>query len=106
MKYSDAKKEYSKNLARTVITAVVLCAVFFVLSLWIARVSRTENLKLLTQSVKRTCVECYAIEGEYPASVEYMVTNYGLKYDKDKYYIHYDYLAGNMMPTIEIYEKK
>ena len=106
MDKSNLKKEYNKNLIRVIAGAVLIIAALLFFSMWISNTSRTEKLKLLTQSVKRTVVECYAIEGEYPASVEYMVTNYGLKYDETKYYIHYDYLAGNMMPTIEVYEKR
>ncbi len=106
MNQSNLKKEYNKNMIAVITGAVLIVAALLLLSMWISNTARAENLKLLTQSVKRTVVECYAIEGEYPASVEYMVENYGFKYDETKYYIHYDYLAGNMMPTIEVYEKR
>ena len=35
----------------------------------------------------------------------YYISNMG-SYDKTKYFIHYDAFASNIMPTIEVYEKR
>ncbi len=83
----------------------------FTAALWICatqinRAYRKNNIELLKQSVKRTAVECYSVEGAYPPTVDYLVSNYDLIYDTDRYYIFYDTFAENVMPVIEVYEKK
>ena len=49
---------------------------------------------------------CYAIEGAYPESVDYLAENYGLIYDKDRYIIYYDRFADNIRPTVSVLERQ
>lgn len=73
---------------------------------YVGSMNRQQNLDLLRQTVSRTTVQCYAIEGLYPPDVEYLEENYNLSYDHDAYFIFYDSFASNIMPVIEVYEKK
>ena len=50
----------------------------------------------------RACIQCYAIEGRYPPSVEYLEENYGIQIDHDKYNVFYDGFASNIMPEITV----
>lgn len=59
----------------------------------------------LEDSVRRTAVACYASEGFYPPSVDYMETNWGLQYDQDRYIVRYEVFASNLMPQITVLEK-
>ena len=59
----------------------------------------------LEDSVRRTAVACYAAEGFYPPSVDYMETNWGLQYEKDRYVVRYEVFASNLMPEITVLEK-
>ena len=59
----------------------------------------------LEDSVRRTAVTCYAAEGFYPPSVDYMETNWGLQYEKDRYVVRYEFFASNLMPQITVLEK-
>lgn len=79
---------------------IIVCGI-----LYIEDLSVTQNVDLLRQSVKRSMVECYAIEGSYPPDVEYLENNYGLVVDKEKYYIEFDALAPNLMPNFDVYER-
>lgn len=67
-------------------------------------VSRTdaEQLDVLTQAIQRASVQCYAIEGRYPPSVEYLEEHYGLSIDREKYNVFYDGWASNIMPDITV----
>ena len=67
--------------------------------------SRTRGRQQLEEAVRRTAVSCYAQEGVYPPSVEYMQTHYGLHYDASAYVIRYEVLAHNLMPEITVLEK-
>ena len=48
---------------------------------------------------------CYSIEGEYPPDIEYLENNYGVKIDRGKYVVHYEYFGANIRPTVTIMEK-
>ena len=59
-----------------------------------------ERLRSIQQAVTKATVQCYAIEGQYPPNLEYMVEHYGLTLDTDRYIVQYDIFASNIMPTI------
>ena len=44
--------------------------------------------------------QCYAIEGRYPPSVEYLEENYAVQINRKKYNVFYDGFASNVMPEI------
>ena len=53
----------------------------------------------------RSAAQCYAVEGVYPSSLEYLVENYGLVLNHDRYNIIYDSFSSNLPPTVEVLEK-
>ncbi|MCC8025418.1 MAG: hypothetical protein LIP16_08985 [Clostridium sp.] len=56
----------------------------------------------LRKAVVRATVQCYAIEGRYPPSVDYLEENYGIEIDRKNYNVFYDGFASNVMPEITI----
>ncbi len=64
-----------------------------------------EKFEILADAIKRSAVQCYAIEGFYPGSIKYLEDNYGLVVDHEKYVVSYDVFASNLMPDIEVYIK-
>lgn len=60
---------------------------------------RLENVK---QSVVNGAVLCYSVEGVYPESLGYLRENYGVKYEENKYLVHYRYLGADIMPTVSV----
>lgn len=66
-----------------------------------ARTDR-ENLSLLQQSIRRAAVECYALEGWYPDSIDYLVEHYGVYVDDERYMVDYRFVASNLMPDITV----
>ena len=70
----------------------------------IAAQTDTEQLKILTQAIQRASIQCYAIEGQYPPSVEYLEEHYGIQVDEARYTVAYDVFASNMMPDITVLE--
>lgn len=61
-----------------------------------------EEMRTLQQAVSRACVQCYAIEGRYPPSVEYLEEEYGIQIDQEKYAVFYSGFASNVMPEITV----
>lgn len=64
-----------------------------------------EQLNALKDAVTRSVVQCYAIEGIYPPNINYLVENYGLSVNEEKYVIYYSVFAENIMPEIEVFIK-
>lgn len=101
-----ARKRRVKQFGIPVMVLAGLTAAFVTAVFYIENITNGQNLVLTKQAAVRTAVECYATEGIYPPDVKYMEKNYGLTYDHTKYVIFYDVFASNIMPQIEVYEKR
>ena len=65
-----------------------------------------ENLQQLEEALRRGCVACYASEGVYPPSLDYLEEHYGVQIDRERYIVHYDIFAENLMPDIKVMENE
>jgi len=68
----------------------------------ISSASETESRQILQDAVLRAVVQCYAIEGMYPPDIKYLEENYGLVYDHDRFIVHYEVFAENILPDITV----
>ena len=68
----------------------------------VASASDEESRQILQDAMIRATVQCYAIEGMYPPDIQYLVDNYGIVYDHDRFIIHYEVFAGNILPDITV----
>lgn len=66
--------------------------------------SQQEGLRIVEESVGRSIATCYAIEGIYPADLDYLKTNYGLVIDDSRYFVQYQVFASNIMPEVTVIE--
>lgn len=69
------------------------------------RAADSEGLRIAEQSVRRGAVSCYATEGRYPESSAYLTEHYGVRVDENKYAVHYQVFAENVMPDIAVTER-
>ena len=104
MIHIERKKEKRTVAGYLLSVLVLLLVLFFFLafSRSVAEKTGEEKLNALTEAVRRASIQCYAIEGRYPPSVEYLEDHYGISIDRDKYYVFYDGWASNIMPDITI----
>ena len=65
-----------------------------------------ENLEQLEEALRRGCVVCYATEGVYPPDLNYLEERYGIQIDRERYFVHYDVFAENLMPDIKVMENE
>ena len=65
---------------------------------------KAEGKRQLEHALRRTAVSCYAAEGVYPPSLEYMKEHYGIRYDEERYMVDYQVIASNLMPDITVLE--
>jgi len=66
--------------------------------------SRAEGLRVLEDSIRRAVVICYAVEGRYPSSIEYIEEHFGIFIDRTRYAVHYNIFASNLLPDITVIE--
>lgn len=102
-------KLYQKNhtLLKNLPAILIFLAVVIILVLALSDVSKTssdESLTIAENSVRRAVITCYAQEGRYPASIDYLKENYGL-YVSDDFMVSYDMFADNIMPDIIVMRK-
>ncbi|WP_019850140.1 hypothetical protein [Desulfitobacterium sp. PCE1] len=64
--------------------------------------SDEESRLILQNAVLRATVQCYAIEGMYPPNINYLEDNYGVIYDHERFIVHYEVFAGNILPDITV----
>ena len=105
--FTTAKKERGSPLKVLIPIAVfVLIAVIVVVGVnGLSSSADAERLKTMEQSVRRSVVQCYAIEGRYPFDLEYLEDNYGLILDRERFVYHYQMVGANILPQIVVFSK-
>lgn len=95
----------NKGLLITV-SIFIIAAVLFVFYLnKAAKIVREEEVDLLYSAINKAVVNCYAIEGRYPDSLAYIVDNYGVIINENKFLVNYEVFATNVKPSIQIIVK-
>jgi hypothetical protein len=59
----------------------------------------------LEAALNRSITQCYAVEGVYPPSLEYIKEHYGLLYDEELFYVDYQPIGSNIMPDVTIIQR-
>lgn len=84
--------------------ALILCAVC--LSVFsVGETSREQGKKICEDAIRRAILSCYAQEGSYPPSIEYLEENYELRIDQ-RYTVHYTVIGSNLPPDLTVLEKQ
>ena len=103
MKVKSEKKEKSQALGYILSLAAMAAMVALFAAAVLNFSGRTgAREETLRKAVARASVQCYAIEGRYPPSVEYLEENYAVQINRKKYNVFYDGFASNVMPEITI----
>lgn len=98
---------------RRVLSAALPIAVFMIMLVWLVSgvlnadsVVDAKELEEIKNTIENGVTICYAIEGVYPESMQYLTENYGVVVDSSKYIVHYESVAANIRPTITIIERR
>lgn len=96
---------------KTVKKPIWATAIILVLAAGIWFLTATGNLgdgqkeagrQQLETALRRAAVACYAAEGIYPPTVQYLTDHYGIQIDREKYHVFYEVFAENLMPDITV----
>ena len=101
--YTDRKK---KRWPALCIAAAVILLVVVLPAVLLLRSSkddvRADSIDAIEQAIQRTAQQCYAVEGIYPPSLDYLCENYGLQLNTEDFYIIYEAYASNQPPEIRV----
>ena len=88
--------------------ACILSIFAITLTLVLTGLGRTESSvrdsgqREATEAVRRAALCCYALEGSYPQSYDYLKEYYNPKISETLYSAHYITVASNIMPEITV----
>ena len=97
--YSDIKRKNTIKIILVLLAIILVCLVAFVFRNSGKDLSE-ESAQAIQETVKKGALQCYVVEGVYPPDLEYLEENYGLKINKDDFYVTYDAFSSNLPPTV------
>lgn len=95
----------SKRLLITIGSACLILCLFGAEVQFFSKNQKAEVKRNLEKSLNEAAVHCYAVEGRFPPSLDYLCETYGIYYNHDAYSIFYEIFASNMMPDITVIDK-
>ena len=95
---------WKKDIAAGVVFVALIVGFVVLINSMTASSGNTES-QLVYDAVKNAALTCYAVEGTYPESLEYLREHYKLAYNMDRFVVEYDAFASNIMPTITVRER-
>ena len=100
--YSDK----TENKGRRFLWPLLIALVLAVLLLFAFRHPKADlensGATAIREAVRRSALQCYAVEGVYPPNLQYLEDNYGLQINTEDYYISYEAFASNLPPTVKV----
>ena len=85
------------------ILAFVILVVLFLRGIGsVGESTLSKQQESLETALEHSISQCYAVEGCYPPSLEYLEQHYGLLYDEDSFFIDYEYYGSNLLPEVTV----
>lgn len=84
---------------------VCIIAVFLLAVSSMSKNAEEEQKNSLDTALRRGITQCYAMEGRYPESLDYLKEHYNVAYDEDAFFVAYQPTAANLPPVITILSK-
>ena len=100
--------EKTHNWKKQVFSVALFLFIFLVFLLGIAKVSEktsAQQAASLEQAISRSIAHCYATEGHYPESLDYLKEHYGITYDSEEFFVDYQAIGGNIFPEVTIIQR-
>lgn len=87
----------------------IVCAIFACIVYGTIRSMSSYNeksLEMIEESIRKSAMTCYSVEGYYPADISYLEAHYGLVLDKKRVNVLYQSLGSNLFPDIMVTYKR
>lgn len=103
--YQKQKNPMTKMLP-SILVFLAIALLFFQGISSVSAGTRKRQKESLENAITRSITHCYAVEGSYPASLEYLKENYGLTYDEELFFVDYQTIGSNILPDVTIIERE
>ena len=103
--FSTRKEKISITSYLPVLIMVVVLGAFILFSNSMTSSNTAREKEILQNAIERSVTQCYALEGTYPSSLSYLEENYGLLYNKEQFFVDYQYIGDNLRPDVTIIER-
>jgi len=107
-RFEQTRKPFSRTI--TYLYPLIAFATIFILFLGgirsVSDTSLAKQKESLETALTRSISQCYAVEGVYPPSLDYLISHYGLTYDSNIFLVDYQYYGGNLLPEITVLRKQ
>ena len=103
--FYQKKEKRSKTTYLPVLLLILVLMFFTVFADSFSRSNLEHEKTILQNALHRSITQCYALEGTYPYTLSYLEEHYGLTYNKEHFFIDYQYIGGNLRPDVTIIER-
>ncbi len=103
--YRGSSRDTTKLLCSLLLFLCIGC-IFYMGIAALGEETDEKQRESLETAIQQGIVHCYATEGRYPESLDYLKEHYGIRYDSDKYFIDYQILGANILPDITIIDRQ
>lgn len=103
-RFEKKKKRLPKSIG-FFLSFAVFPGLFLLFYLGLNSVSDTtlkQQQESLKDAIQKTAVHCYAVEGAYPESLDYLKEHYGITYDEKHFLVDYEIIGSNLMPDVTV----
>lgn len=105
--------DHPQKSSRQHVPAVAAAAVLLILVLigalqlygLVDRDMSEQAAEALRKTVVDAAVQCYAVEGKYPESLDVLEQQYGVQINHARFIVTYDVFASNQLPDVTVLEK-
>ncbi len=104
--YFDTRRHVGRWIVLAVLAVVLILAAKIFLVDRPARQVREEAAGAIAETIRARARQCFAVEGVYPESLDYLIENYGLRINTTDYYVVYEAFADNLPPDIRVAKKE
>ena len=99
------RRSFTRALAVSLAVFALVFSGAILLLDYIGNASDEAQLAVVRDAVRGALATCYAVEGAYPQSIGYLVENYGVQIDTERFTVRYELFASNLMPDITVLDK-
>jgi hypothetical protein len=100
------RKSALASVLLPVLILVAIIAAFYMGINYLTQANEDESLDAIRTAITRATVQFYALEGRYPPSLDYLIEQFGLQLDQERYLIHFNVFASNIMPQITVLRRE
>lgn len=101
-KWMEGLQSRRTGILVAIATVVLVLIVMALATAGLGRQTESEHRKIAAEAIERAARQCYALEGAYPPTLEYLEENYGLMLDRDRFHYLYEVIGSNIHPIIEV----